>query len=270
MSTIRIKCKNCGFSGHNERKCYNPITSYGIICYNRKQNVKHYLMIQRRNSLYFTEFIRGKMNNKKNDKSKFDVEYIKLMIRNMSKKEHSLLETKTFDELWTYLWKDTKYSSDYKYSKTKFNKIKQGIIHNGRIITLNDLLNEVPSEYDTPEWGFPKGRRGNILEENIQCAKREFMEESGLLHNQFNVLEYMSPLSEEYESSNGNCYKSVYYIAICDINLELKIRNQKQAHEVEKIGWFTREDCLNMIRPYHQEKKHVLIQVDTILNQSEV
>lgn len=259
------KCKNCGLIGHNERKCFNPITSYGIICYNMKQNQKHYLMIQRRNSLYFTEFIRGKMSNKKNDKGKYDIDYIKLMIENMSKKEHELLETKTFDELWKYLWRETRYSSDYKYSKTKFNKIKQGIIHDGNIITLNDLLKEIPSKYDTPEWGFPKGRRSNNTEDNIQCAKREFMEETGMLPNQFNVLEYISPFSEEYESSNGNFYKCVYYVANCDINLELKIRNEKQAHEVQAIGWFSKETCLKMIRPYHLEKKSVLENIDKIL-----
>lgn len=267
MSNItRTKCKNCGFSGHTERKCDYPITSYGIICYNLKHDKKHYLMIQRRNSLYFTEFIRGKMNNKKNDKNKYDIDYIKLMIKNMSKKEHELLETKTFDELWKYLWRETRYSNDYKYSKTKFNKIKQGILVNGELITLNDLLRDVASEYDNPEWGFPKGRRSNIQEENVQCARREFMEESGLLPNQFEVLEYISPLSEEYKSSNGNCYKSVYYVAKCDINLELKIRNEKQAHEVQDIGWFSFEECLSMIRPYHTKKKHVLEEVNKILN----
>ena len=123
--------------------------------------------------------------------------------------------------------RETKFSNDYKYSKVKFNKIKEGIIYNGSLITLNDLLKTTPSEYEGPEWGFPKGRRSNIMEENMYCAKREFMEESGLLPNQFQILDYISPLSEEYESSNGNFYKGVYYVAQCKINLELKIRNEK-------------------------------------------
>lgn len=265
MSSNRTKCKNCGLSGHTERKCEYPITSYGIICYNMKQNKKHYLMIQRRNSLSFTEFIRGKMNNKKNDKNKYDIEYIRLMIRNMSKKEHKLLETKTFDELWKYLWRETRYSNDYKFSKNKFNKLKEGIIINDVLINLQNILDTTPSNYDSPEWGFPKGRRSNIMEENVQCAKREFMEESGILPNQFNIIEYISPFNEEYKSSNGNCYKSVYYIAKCEINLELKIRNEKQAHEVQDIGWFSFEECLEMIRPYHLEKKLVLKEVNKIL-----
>lgn len=266
MTTInRTKCKNCGFSGHTDRKCFNPITSYGIICFNIKQNIKHYLMIQRRNSLYFTEFIRGKLNNKKNDKGKYDIEYIKLMIRNMSKKEHYLLETKTFDELWKYLWRETRFSNDYKFSKTKFNKFKEGIICDGKLITLNDILKEVQSEYDGPEWGFPKGRRSNNMEENLQCAKREFMEESGLLPNQFEILEYISPIIEEYESSNKNCYKCVYYVARCNVNMELKIRNEKQEREVQNIGWFSKEQCMEMIRPYHMDKKRTLAEVDKIL-----
>jgi 8-oxo-dGTP pyrophosphatase MutT (NUDIX family) len=268
-NSIRLKCKNCGMFDHNEKKCSNPITSYGIICFNIKQSKKHYLLIQRRNSLYFTEFIRGKMNNKKNDKNKFDINYIKLMIENMSQKEHELLETLTFDELWKYLWRktrDTKFSNDYKYSKAKFNKIKEGIMYNNELITLDKLLKETKSKYIGPEWGFPKGRRGNINEEDLQCAKREFIEESGLLSNQIEILDYIAPICEQYESSNGNLYKSVYYIAQCNINMELKIRNEKQAHEVQDIGWFSKEECMNLIRPYHIAKKNVLEIVDNILH----
>ena len=43
-----------------------------------------------------------------------------------------------------------------------------------------DIINkEVPIVYESPEWGFPKGRR-NMHESDLDCAKREFEEETGI------------------------------------------------------------------------------------------
>ena len=68
------------------------------------------------------------------------------------------------------------------------------------------------NNYATPEWEFPKGRRSN-RENNIQCAIREFEEESGLSSNDYTLLENVSPISETYKGSNGVNYKHVYYLA---------------------------------------------------------
>ena len=56
-----IECLNCGILGHTIKTCNYPITSYGIVCYyiNNKKEIK-YLLIQRKDSLCYIEFIRGK------------------------------------------------------------------------------------------------------------------------------------------------------------------------------------------------------------------
>ena len=55
-------CRNCGHIGHLYKDCPHPITSFGIICYriNPENKELEYLMIQRKDSLCFMEFIRGK------------------------------------------------------------------------------------------------------------------------------------------------------------------------------------------------------------------
>ena len=43
---------------------------------------------------------------------------------------------------------------------------------------LESLIAESNTNWKTPEWGFPKGRR-NYQETDIKCAFREFYEETG-------------------------------------------------------------------------------------------
>jgi len=58
-------CNNCGKNGHVMHTCKNPIISNGIIVYKDAVNTNgpndvRYLMIRRKDSLGFVEFIRGK------------------------------------------------------------------------------------------------------------------------------------------------------------------------------------------------------------------
>ena len=73
-----MHCNNCGEKGHVFRECPNPKTSCGIILLNVKclptdnTQVK-VLMVQRKHSMAFTEFVRGKYDI-------VNIEYIKKLI----------------------------------------------------------------------------------------------------------------------------------------------------------------------------------------------
>ena len=53
-------CNNCGKTGHQFHSCKHPITSVGLISFRMFNNKLQYLMIRRKHSLGFVEFMRGK------------------------------------------------------------------------------------------------------------------------------------------------------------------------------------------------------------------
>ena len=90
-------CNNCGKNGHAYHECIHPITSIGIIIFRMYENQIQYLMIKRKHSLGFVEFMRGKYPIQ-------NYEYIKNVFNEMSVSERELIKVSTFEELWLYLW----------------------------------------------------------------------------------------------------------------------------------------------------------------------
>ena len=160
----RTICNNCGVQGHMFFSCKRPIMSFGIICYriNPNNNMKiEYLMIRRKDTLGYVEFLRGKYNIH-NDF------HIRLLVQEMTYYEIDGILNNDYSQLWSNLWNKKNESYDQKIAD-KFNYIKNEKAH----ILTN------PNAWDEPEWGFPKGRRNN-RESDYECSIREFEEETGL------------------------------------------------------------------------------------------
>lgn len=301
-----IICLNCGRKGHIYKKCHLPIVSYGIICikinnldlshllnisklienkiFNNVGDLKSklnlidrdflrkklkFLMIRRRNSFSYIEFIRGKY---KID----DIDYILNNLRFMSNYEKKLLLSNSFDENWNYVWnifnnKNTnkKYSIEYEESKSKFEKIIKGFevnIYNNKIfINLEYLMNQIDNKYKDTEWGFPKGRKEKDETEK-ECACREFEEETDFSSYEYETLK-MNPINELFMGSNKVKYKHKYFIAQCKGDKKPKINenNNIQKMEISGIEWFTIDECNENIREYNIEKKNIISNLYFIL-----
>lgn len=243
-------CRNCGQNGHVHRDCPHPITSFGIICYRIKPNNSiEYLMIQRKDSLSFMEFIRGKYEIHQDD-------YIKMLLSGMTINERKMLLIKPFDYLWNYVWYQNsapKQTSEFNIAKNKFDNLKP---------KLSQLLQNSISHFVDPEWGFPKGRR-KIKEEDVDCAVREFNEETGINPTSIN-LEKLSPFEEIFYGTNKVLYRHVYYIASLPYSsnkLHINPKNYNQIREVRDISWLSFKECLNKIRDHNHERKKLFTEV---------
>lgn len=249
-------CNNCGKKGHIFQNCKKPIISSGIISFSYFEDELKYLLICRKDSLGFVDFVRGKYNLN-------NLNHVLNLIDEMTIKEKELLLTKSFDELWNYLWGNfvgNQYKGEEKISREKFNKLKEGF---STELSLKELLEKSKTVWLEPEWGFPKGRRNN-LENDINCAVREYIEETGHERNYFKIIENILPYEEIFTGSNFKSYKHKYYLAyIGNNNIN---NNNYQKSEVSKIKWFTYEEIKKIIRPYSLEKLKIIQNVDKTLN----
>lgn len=267
-SNTDLFCNNCKKNGHNYSQCKLPIMSFGIVAfrYNKKNKIE-YLMIRRKDTLGYIDFMRGKyfVNNK---------QYIMNMLKQMTVKEKEELKCGNFDYLWNNLWGDnsdnTKYKKEYIISKEKYNILFKGLMINNDICTLLDMINEsnLFSNWEEPEWGFPKGRP-NFQEKDFMCAIREFCEETG--YNQ-SILKHISnifPFEEIFTGSNYKSYKHKYYLMYIDYENSL-VTSSYEKIEVSKIEWKLFEDCLDCIRSYNLEKKRLITNINSCLTKYRV
>ena len=86
MSKSYNFCNNCGKTGHAFHQCKHPITSIGIIAFRYKNNNIEYLMIRRKDTLGFVDFIRGKYPI-------MDPDYIVGILNEMNEYENTLLDS---------------------------------------------------------------------------------------------------------------------------------------------------------------------------------
>ena len=282
MSHKKNYCTNCGKFGHGYKNCSQPITSVGILCFNFDKslnldyhlfqkfiekkylkidnfNFEHldnitkinyfknkikFLLVRRKFSLNYVEFIRGK----------YDIKNLEKMIKMfelMTNDELNMIKNNDFTTLWNNLWNETAklkiYQKEYKKSKKMFETLKNNSL-------LSKLL-EISPIYDTPEWEIPKGKR-NYFEKNVECAIREFTEETNLSENEFIILNNLFSVQENYTGTNGLEYKHIYYLSISDLDLENK--NEINNNEIAEIKWFSWEDSVNVIRSYYNTKVELI------------
>lgn len=286
--TRSFHCDNCGCSGHDYRACTQPITSWGIIlvrmfnndfksdCKNPTdikkfdgsdgiklrslQDAKYvaenmesikFLLVSRKHSLGYTEFIRG---NYKRD----NIDGIIYLFRQMMPEEIKNMATKNFDELWDEFWgndlrKKAYNKKQYFDSKENFDSLKNKV---GVDLSLDFYIKNVKPLYDIAEYGLPKGRKQRG-ESDIECAIREFCEETGYAQQDIKIINNVKPIIENMTGTNGISYRFVYYLAE-DISENIPKICEKNSNEIGNIGFYSYNECLQLLREYHDEKRNII------------
>lgn len=260
-------CNNCGKNGHLMHSCKYPIISNGMIVFKDGENGPLYLMICRKDTLGFVEFIRGKypIHNRV---------YLQRIIDEMTVNEKQRLLTHSFNDLWKTVWGDylnTRYQSEEFASSERFNLLKNGIYQSdGSKLTLKSLIENSTTAWSEPEWGFPKGRR-NYQENDLDCALREFNEETGYETEKLIVIQNVIPYEEIFMGSNVKTYKHKYYVGYLPLqNQSTQSTPKFQKTEVSNIGWFSFNECIERIRPYNKEKLMLLNSLNETLKEHEI
>ena len=292
-----ILCNNCGKVGHAFYQCKHPITSVGVVVFRYNAaagagagagaagatgkvapppglpipvplasiiNEREYLLIRRRYSIGYMEFIRGKYQL-------YNKLYLVNLVSEMTDSERHAVLTQNFEELWQTLWGDhvgMQYRNEETNSRDKFEALKSGLstFQNGDY-SINSLIDECEvagKHWDEPEWGFPKGRHDR-KENDLLCALREFEEETGYDRSALQLVHNILPLEEIFTGSNYKSYKHKYYIAALDPTTAVPPAANHFSGEVGAMAWMPYSVALAHIRPYNVEKRELLSRVDQIL-----
>ena len=166
---------------------------------------------------------------------------------------------------------NSRFKSEEHVSREKFNQLRTGIYtgyrgSNTSFYSLETMIDECTQSWDEPEWGFPKGRR-NYNESDIDCALREFYEETGFKNKNISfIVNNLAPFEEIFMGSNYKSYKHRYFLMYVDYNMSNNgdLFNIDKT-EISKIEWKTFNDSISAIRPYNLEKKRILSNINIVL-----
>ena len=223
-----------------------------------------FLMISRKHSVGYVEFIRGRYRPEKTDQ----VIYLfqQMMQSEIDKISSSLENDKGFEFLWKDFWggrADSIYlTKDKTVSKANYDMLKMKGV-DGPTLDLKYITSTVRAEYDIEEWGFPKGRR-NKSETEEECALREFKEESGYSDEDFRIIPEIKPLVEDFIGTNGINYRHIYYVA--ELISDKKPCNNitdSQKDEIGNVQFMNFPTALECIRDYHIPRKVLLSKLFT-------
>lgn len=227
------------------KKQKNPIISCGVICLRKIQGVLHVLLIRRKDSLSYVEFVRGKYKPS-------DPHYVRELVDGMTKSERQGILEKEFQDLWKGMWISRSYKRhrpEYDKSLHRFNAMKNHI--------REYIRNHPEKGWDEPEWGFPKGRP-NKDESLIHCAIREFKEETGIPKEKLIIIN-PNEYEESYTGTNGILYKNHYIIGTCyEDNVGVNPRNHFQAKEVSGVRWVPLENAHKYVRNTYPSRLMIL------------
>lgn len=278
INTDNLKIKENLFKYLMELSEHEILDTHSII-FNDERMLKNFseikssvklLMIMRRHTLGYIEFIRG--HYKVENPSQLHYLFTQMTIEEIQKiREHISDFDFLWKDLWVERWNSTSGNSptndirnrEYNISKENFCKLQK------EQINLSDFLDHTKVLYDSPEWGFPKGRRTisktkhGCIEEDIECAKREFSEETGYIDTDYIVFENISPIVEMITGFDGILYKHVYYVAMLksDVMPFLDTSLKSQKCEIGDIGLFNVDEALSKIRPHHQTRKGIIYNI---------
>jgi 8-oxo-dGTP pyrophosphatase MutT (NUDIX family) len=246
-------------------------TSYGIaLCrYNKNNNNNpEILLIKKRYTYYYCNFILGhykKYNNKQ----------LQFLFGNMTFAEKLDILSMNFNNMWYRLWlfdpeknyeintavKHTDYagndtSRNLKCYFRKKNKFENIFVRDGgrRLKKLID-----GSTNSVAPWEIPKGGK-NLDETDLDCAKREFEEETGIYSDKYLILWDIKPVIVSHKDGD-TIYKSVYFLATFNPNStwqpKVRFDTSKQLTELEQVQWISLNE-INFLNLNEKSKIRIL------------
>lgn len=198
-----------------------------------------------------------------------------------------------FNKLLNGYWYNSNTKQIRQSSLKIFNDSHHGINDNDdredwKWINLLILCESCTTFYMKPQLEFPKGKKNHHNEEeetNLQCAQREFTEETGIPANEYNILSSLENdnenenvilkpkiLIEKFIGLNKSKYIYTYYLAemnefsIYNRQLVMDPNNFDQMNEISDLKWATKGEIVTEMRPDNFKRQEIICQADSIFS----
>lgn len=221
---------------HSGRKKMPEKYSVGIACCRIVDSTAQILLVNKRVSYAYYDFVRGKYRS--------DADSLIRLLSNMTVDEKVCILGFDFVAIWHRIWMDLiPKNVNFFTLKAKFetNFIRDGGKRLKNLIAQSKSIRTI--------WEIPKGRKEHN-ESELNCAIREFEEETGINKKKYSLL---LP-GHRYQTiiDNGVKYVSKYYIAKAGQYVEptIKILNG-QVGEILDARWMN----INEVRVIDQTKR---------------
>jgi 8-oxo-dGTP pyrophosphatase MutT (NUDIX family) len=217
--------------------------SYGVACcrYNTMTRKMEILMVKKRYTFYYVEFILGHYTNADDIKLPY-------LFNRMSNEEKLDIESCCFERMWARVWREVPTNQDVMYAKYIKCKRKFDNCFTGSCsVAISELLSASTSQ--DPMWEIPKGRK-DANETELGCAIRELREETELSDNSYYIIPGQT-IEMRFTNRKAQ-YISKFFIAIAieSVTLDGKFRqsaklnfaNHHQLLEVIDVRWINLDE----------------------------
>jgi 8-oxo-dGTP pyrophosphatase MutT (NUDIX family) len=133
-------------------------------------------------------------------------------------------------------------------------------------LDIGDIFDTTESEFEEPEWEFPKGRKYSYETEK-ECALREFREETNIHHSDLVLLDMT--FKEAFIGTNKRKYTNQYYVGVVTqsaIEPYIDPMSRNQVSEIGDVEWLDFEEAKSRIRVFHKRKKEILTELQEFLS----
>lgn len=202
----------------NSNNINNNIKPINIKIINFIINNTELLLVKKKYTLYFIELIKGNYNPD-------NIKQIMFLLNNITLYELNMIKLIEFKEIWIKLF--NKVNKQYKIAENKFKKIFNIILQYEKINNHDNL------------WEIPKGKLDENDNTNLNCALREFYEETQIKDIQINNFKY----TMHFIGTNGKYYNYIYYLGMYTKNRLYK--SYINSKEIDNIAFFKLRDILN-------------------------
>lgn len=208
--------------------------SIGIACIQFKGNKPEILMVQKRYTYAYAEFIHGKYPQgdfRKNPQAKNE---IMRLLNGMTVEEKLDICSLDFERMWFRIWLNCRthtQSSLYYFSKNRFEQTF--LTDGGR--RLKKMIEKSKNGHCV--WEIPKGRKKTRTEPEIVCAIREFAEETNVSLRAYRLI---PGVVNTYSFIDKDVkYVNTYYAAVTHHTIEptISFNTQDQINEISDIRW---------------------------------